>query len=204
MGSKIIQEQFGESIIAAIRDFARSDLETVPEMEQKYFNHVSDGGLQRALAETLYGARWLYKLGLALLVQDAEQMAHVRAQVIDYGSICEGLLHDAIAHALRNGLLRGHRFRYSDTRNLRFPINWTLSHELVLKRQGFQWHIDVAEEEGIIDGDLAAALHDLRKERNTVHVKSRTYQAFIGTSRRAFGTMCDSVKQTRGWKHAHI
>ena len=55
-------------------------LDTVPEMKEKYFSHVSDGGMQTALAETLYGARWIYKLGLALLVQDEEQMAHVRVK----------------------------------------------------------------------------------------------------------------------------
>ena len=80
MVDKVIQEQFGESIIAAIREFARCDLDTVPEMKEKYFSHVSDGGMQTALAETLYGARWIYKLGLALLVQDEEQMAHVRVK----------------------------------------------------------------------------------------------------------------------------
>src|SRR5438552_1659643 len=37
----------------------------------------------------MYGARWLYKLGLGLLVDGDESIAHVRTQVIDYGSICE-------------------------------------------------------------------------------------------------------------------
>ena len=50
MAERVIQEQFGEAILAVVRDFARSDLDTVSEMEKKYFSHITDGGLQRALA----------------------------------------------------------------------------------------------------------------------------------------------------------
>src|ERR1700688_1031186 len=125
MADKPIQEQFGDTIINAVREFARADIFNIPKIESNFFSHVSDAALRKTLAETLYGARWIYKLGLALLVQDEEQMAHVRCQVIDYGSVCEGLLHDAIGHVLRNKLTRGKRYQYSDTANLRYPINWT-------------------------------------------------------------------------------
>jgi hypothetical protein len=88
--SKIIQENFGEAIIAAVIDFAKRDLSTVDQLTANEFAHVSDQGLRTTLAETFYGARWIYKLGLALLVRDVEQMAHVRTQVMDFGAVCEG------------------------------------------------------------------------------------------------------------------
>jgi hypothetical protein len=128
MADKPIQELSGTTIIDAVRDFARADIFDVPQIERQFFSHVADAALRRTLVETLWGARWIYKLGLALLVQDEEQMAHVRCQVIDYRSVCEGLL------------------------------------------------------------------HDLRKERNSVHLRTRTYQAFIGTSRDAYQTLLDTVR----------
>jgi hypothetical protein len=39
MADKPIQEQFGETIINAVRDFARSDLLDVPTIEQNYLRH---------------------------------------------------------------------------------------------------------------------------------------------------------------------
>ena len=97
MANKPIQEQFGQEIILAMRNFAKADLNDVGAIEANQLSHVGDASLRRTLAETLYGTRWIYKLGLALLVRDEEQLAHVRCQVIDYGSICEGILSDMIA-----------------------------------------------------------------------------------------------------------
>jgi hypothetical protein len=50
---------------------------------------------------------WIYKLGLALLVKDAEQLAHVRAQILDYASVCEGHLGDMVRHAIVSGHVNG-------------------------------------------------------------------------------------------------
>jgi hypothetical protein len=200
---KPIQEQFGTAIIDAMRGFARADISNVPQIEQNFFSHVADGELRRMLAETLYGARWIYKLGLALLVQDEEQMAHVRCQVIDYGSCCEGLLHDAIRHALQKGIVVGKKYQYADTTNLRYLINWASGIDDVLSRKSFHWQIEVAAEEGIIDAQLAARLHVLRRDRNSVHLKARTYQAFLGVSRDAYQTLLNTVEQTRTWRHGH-
>jgi hypothetical protein len=164
---------------------------------------MSDDTLRRTLAETLYGARWIYRLGLALLVQDEEQMAHVRCQVIEYGSVCEGHLHDAIGHALYSSIMAGAKYQYSDTTNLRYLINWKTGIDIMLSKQSFHWQIEVAEEEAIVDAALAARPHNLRKDRNTVHLGTRTYQAFLGTSRDAYQTLLDTVDQTRGWRRRH-
>ena len=82
MPNKPIQEQFGQQVIDAFAQFARSDLKTPDELEADEFSHVSDATLRRRLAEVFYGVRWIYKLGLALLTRDAERAAHVRAQIV--------------------------------------------------------------------------------------------------------------------------
>lgn len=203
MADKPIQEQFGEAIINAVRSFARADLEDVPAIEQNYLRHMNDPELRHILAETFYGARWIYKLGLALLVRDNEQLAHVRAQIVDYGSVCEGLLYDMIHHALTKNIMIGTKHRFSNTATLSNPISWTSGIEQNLKRQSFHWQINVAGDENIITTPLRDRLHVLRRDRNMVHLKIRTYRAFLGASMSAFQVLLDTVDQTRTWKNGH-
>lgn len=202
--AKVVQEKFGEAIIEAVDSFARKDLRTVDQLQLAEFAHVADPQLRRALAETFYGARWIYKLGLALLVRDHEQMAHVRAQVLDYGAVCEGLLSDCLLHALDLGILAGQKYRYGDTAHLARPINWQVQSKLTqLRKQSFHWHIEVAEEENIVTAAVARKLHAMRTERNTIHLRERTYRAFVGTSRTLFETTMEVIAATRAWRAAH-
>lgn len=209
MAGKPIQEQFGETIIAAVRQFARADLQDVPALEFAYFTHVSDLAQRKVLAETLYGARWIYKLGLALLVKDEEQLAHVRAQIIDYAAICEGLLHSMITHAIHSGIMQGQKYRFADAAKLARPITWPGAGATVAAisdlagKQAFYWRIAVSADEAIIDGPLATKLHKLRTDRNSVHLHARTYPAYLSVSRNAFNTLTDAIAQTRAWKNAH-
>lgn len=206
MVSKLIQENFGEKIISAVGDFARADLRTVVQLEANEFAHVSDAGLRTTLAETFYGTRWLYKLGLALLVSNAEQMAHVRAQVMDYGAVCEGLLSDALHHALVTNRMTGQKYLLYQFGNPKATINWGVVDKLgQLTRQSFYWHIEVAFEENIIDQQLHGWLQKMRKERNTVHMRARagTQKAFIGTSKSLFDTTIETVRQTKAWRAAN-
>jgi hypothetical protein len=196
---KPIQEQFGQTIIDAFAGFARADLENVAALEARLFHHVSNAPLKRRLAETLYGARWIYKLGLALLVANEEQMAHVRSQILDYGAVCEGLLHDMIDHALRVGMT-GTRYTYKNPRLLTGPYPTTPTQ---ITNQSFFWMIEVAKDEHIINHNLYLALDRLRLERNTVHVHARGYRAFLNTSRWAFGLVERVARQTQGWKAAN-
>jgi len=99
--SKPIQEQFGAQVIDVFAAFARADLKTPAQLEADEFSHVTDDSLRMALAQVLYGVRWIYKLGPALLTKDEERAAHVRAQIVDYASVCEGLLSYCVAHAIR-------------------------------------------------------------------------------------------------------
>ncbi len=203
MAEKLIQEQFGEAVLTAIRSFARHDLGNLGEYEANYFSHVADGDLRTALAETMYGARWLYKLGLALLVQDAEQLAHVRAQIFDYASICEGLLGEMIRHAIASNITTGQKYRFKDTRKLTGSINWTNEIHAVFETLAFFWCIEVARDENIIDAHLASRLHTLRKQRNSVHLRSRTHKAYIDKSRGAFDILLGTIGQTRDWRNRH-
>jgi hypothetical protein len=202
--SKVVQEKFGEAIITAIREFAKSDLRTVDQLKACEFCHIGDANLKDSLAETFYGARWIYKLGLALLVRNSEQMAHVRTQVMDYGAVCEGLLSDVILHALQTNRMTGKKYCYADPTKSRGKIKWQVQNKLEkLNKQSFFWHIEVAFEEKMIDDALYESLHKMRKERNTVHIRARTHKAFLGTSKFLFNTVLETIRQTKAWRAAN-
>ncbi len=202
--SQVVQENLGEAFIEAIAKFAKSDLPAPDQLKANEFSHVSDQGLRDTLSETFYGARWIYKLGLALLVKDAEQMAHVRTQVMDYGAVCEGLLSDCLLHALQTNRMQGQKHHYRDPNALQGHINWQVQDRLgQLSKQSFFWHIEVAREERIINQELQGNLHTMRKERNTVHMRARTYRAFVGTSKSLFDTVLDTIQQTKAWRTAN-
>lgn len=204
MSDKPIQEQFGQAIINSVAEFARKDLEDVATLSRTLFFHVTDPALRTTLAETLYGARWIYKLGLALLVKDEEQMAHVRAQLIDYGAVCEGLLVDLIAHGISKGNVAGSRYKFKDVKQLQRPINWGVKDiQGQVTRQTFYWQIAVAEEESMISESLVKRLDALRQDRNTVHMAARTFKAYLGRSHAAFETLHKAITEAKAWKTAN-
>lgn len=205
-GRKSIQENFGQAVMDAITAFARTDAGTPTSYEANEFSWVSDAQLKTALAETLYGARWIYKLGLAILADGVEQYAHVRAQIIDYGSVSEAFLANVILQAKQKGLLVG------PTKDLRYPgkttpLTWhpTIPKKTVDKTS-FEWRIVVAQESGIIDAATATALHIIRNHRNTVHLTAKvasntTYLASMATKAR--NAMNKANQQCKAWVAAH-
>ena len=149
---KPIQEQFGQQVIDTFAEFARSDLKSPTELEGDEFSHVTDATLRRRLSEVFYGVRWIYKLGLALLTKDAERAAHVRAQIVDYASVSEGLLSHFIAHAIRQGHTRGIAYTFRDPDKQLRPITWNAANpEPTLRRQSLWWFIRIARDFGIIN-----------------------------------------------------
>jgi hypothetical protein len=205
--AKPIQEQFGQQVIDAFAQFARSDLKSPDELEIDEFSHISDPTLRRRLSEVFYGVRWIYKLGLALLTRDAERAAHIRAQIVDYASVSEGLLADCLAHAIRFGYTAGTGYLFYDPDRQQRPIRWnTATPEPMLRRQSLWWMIRIAREFGIINAALDAELDWLRTQRNTVHLQERSAvgkTAFLNQSKRAFNTVMRAIRQTKTWKSAH-
>ena len=212
-GDKVVQafadiadpEQFGERMIEAFTDFARADIGTPDELEQHEFAHVSDLRLRRALAQTYYGTRWLYKLGLALLTRNEERAAHVRAQILDYGSVCEGLLSHCVLHAVEHGHTVGQSYQFSDPDHQHRPISWANPlHQVSLRK--FWWLVRISQEFGISTNQLSAELHWLRTERNSVHLRrraSQTQNAALRDSMRAFEIANRTIARTRHWKQQH-
>jgi len=202
-----IQEQFGERVIQAFTEFARTDLKRSASLEKDEFAHVGDVALRKDLAQVLYGTRWLYKLGLALLTQDEERAAHVRAQLVDYGTIVEGLLVDCVAHAIRTGRARGTAYQFSDPDIQRRPIRWNAANpEGQISRQSFWWLIRISHEFGVIPSELKEDLDWLRERRNTVHLRRRSAMgqtAFINQSRKAFELVISTIRETKEWKRQH-
>ncbi len=202
MSEKKIQEQFGQVFIDAMASFAKKDIKTTNELESDEFSHVQNQDIRQALAETLYGARWLYKLGLALLATDKEQYAHVRAQIIDYASICEALLADILAQGYSTNHLQGNQFQYFDLRCTR-RMHWDNNDPLrSINNTTFEWRIKVAEESGIIDAQLARSLNGMRSKRNTVHLTRKIMSGvtyWSGFAKRSHTTMFHLISQTKSW-----
>lgn len=206
MSDKKIQEQFGQEIIEAMARFAKRDIKAATDLEEDEFSHVANGDLRKALSETLYGARWLYKLGLALLANNQEQFAHVRAQIIDYASICEALLADALVQAYAKGKILGDQSKWLDVKKRRKLI-WNTTDPLkTVHATTFEWRITVAQESGIIDSRLAGELNKIRTKRNTVHLTSKVMMGvsyYAGLAKRTHEAMHKLINQTKTWVAAN-
>jgi hypothetical protein len=209
--TKLIQEHIGERAIEAFTEFARSDIPDVQTLETGQFAHIGDVSLRRALAQVYYGSRWIYKLGLVTLAKNEERAAHVRAQILDYASVCEALLSHANGHAIARGHAVGTAHLVSNPDEKvparRRPINWTSgSTEASLRKQSFWWHARIAREFLIISAKDFADLNWLREERNAVHVRQRVAlgaTAYLTQSKRAFETMNECIRKTKLWHASH-
>lgn len=206
MSKKVIQEQFGQAIIDAMANFAKKDIKNVAALEADEFSHVADPAMKTALAETLYGARWLYKLGLALLANNQEQFAHVRAQIIDYASVSEALLGDLITQAYRKGKLKGERWQCKYVRG-GTALTWNAANpEETVANTTFEWRIIVAHESDIINGTLAGSLNGIRTRRNTVHLTAKVKEGvsyYAGLAKRSHAAMLKTITQTKAWSIAN-
>lgn len=202
--SKPIQEQFGQVIINALSEFASVDLPTVSALESSDFSHIGDPQIRRRLCEVFYGARWIYKLGLALLVKNEQQAAHVRAQITDYGAVCEGVLIDMLDHAFAKGIMSGNRHKFDDAAKKTKPITWDQGqHKAALGYKSFKWLIVVAEDERVITDKCAKELEWLRGRRNSVHIRWQSTGSYIDTSKRAFETTHLLLSDSRRWRKAN-
>lgn len=200
-----IQEQFGQEVMDLIRDFALREVTPRAAMPLQDFPHIANANLKEVLSDTVFGTRWLYKLGLALFVQPPLINAHVRAQVIDYGAICEAILGDMVAQGIRCGGMSGtvYRNRLNPNGTAAKPIDWTGDVEATIKKQNFFWLIRVARSEGMVTSELKGKLDELRTHRNTVHLmeKARTDTNYVvNLSRRAFDTLLKTIEQTKSWR----
>jgi hypothetical protein len=207
MTKTVVQEHLGEAIVGAIVEFARHDIETVAQLEQVTFAHVADASLRRSLARTLYGAKWLYKLGLVTLSSGDERVAHVRVQINDYGAICEALLHDVIAVGILGGVMVGPA---TMTDWYGKPLTWGGTdlqvRQQLRKRCGFAWLIRVALDERVVTPDLADRLDKLRMKRNAVHlaeaaVRGDTY--YLNLSKKSSLVLDECIRATRAWRQKH-
>lgn len=204
-----IQEQFGQASINAFVEFCRADIRSVAELEAVEFSHVADPALRGYVAQTFYGARWLYKLGLGMLVQGDEAIAHVRTQVIDYGSICEALLSDCLLHGIQHNAMTGTKHLTKDCRpiNPRNVIGWVpATAQAKMKDRTFWWLIEVAGDEHVLTPAQKGAVTKLRKLRNTVHITElATTQAqyYRTLAKLSLRTVLDTNVATRAYKVAH-
>jgi len=74
-----------------ILDYCDRDLPTDSEVK-KLFDFVDDDRLKDRLDLEYYAARYVYKLGEALAVEEARLHAHVKFQIVQYAGIYEALI----------------------------------------------------------------------------------------------------------------
>lgn len=200
-----IQEKFGQLIIDGFSEFAKTGIPDTNKLDTTWFDHVQEQSIRDALCDTLYGARWIYKIGLALQVSNKELYAHVRAQVIDYISVSETLLNEMIVHARNKNILIGNHWQYKDLyMNPKNKIKWAqvTNVRATVERQSFAWLILVAEEEKIITQPLAKSLQRMRLVRNTVHIteRAKNQSAYsLNSSSEAFKVMQQAINETKSW-----
>lgn len=206
--TKTIQQNFGQAVIDTLTTFARNGIPIPNQLDTTWFDHIQEKSIRDALSETLYGARWIYKIGLALQVNNNELYAHVRSQVIDYISISETLLAEMIIHAINKNHLKGSQWEFSDIPrpgkvSVR-KIAWSRfkSRRHAIARQSFKWYIVVSKEEGIIDSTLAGTLEKMRGHRNSVHITEKAMNSSVytlGNSAESFKVMQETINQTKKW-----
>ncbi|WP_010940676.1 hypothetical protein [Nitratidesulfovibrio vulgaris] len=175
MSAKVVQENLGDAVISAIVQFARKDIKTVAQIED-VLDHISNANKRYVIALAIYGARWIYKLQLVTLTSNEEQIAHVRAQISEYGSSCEAIL---LNMACDDG------FKYSGIPKFYHVIRYCKS-----KR--------------IINASLSNKLHTLRMWRNEIHMEIRTSPKYLDYSKQAYSILQEVIIQTRRWKSVPI
>lgn len=203
--SNAIQEKFGQAVIDTIAEFVKHDIKQPADLENDEFVHISDPVLRRALAETLYGARYMYKLGLANIAENVDQYGIVRMQLIDYTSVCESILADMLVHAKNRGILGGNQVQYFDVKK-RKKMVWGQSIQKTIHRTLFEWRIIVAKENGIIDHSLETYLNRIRTLRNSVHLTLKimmNVKYYSSLAKRAYTTLYSTIEQTKTWKAAN-
>lgn len=204
--AKTVQVGLGEAVVRAIQEFASSDIESVQALESGLFRPVKDSKLRRKLAETLFGARWLYKLGLVTLATKERRAAHVRAQIIDYSAICEATLVDAITHGIVDSHLKGTAWQTFRNKPCSWPATASGVRRQIRKERNFYWLIEVGKDEKIFPADLADRLHWLRERRNSVHIAEMAAvdeKVYLSTSRDAFQIMKTCVERVGTWLQVH-
>ncbi|WP_429066522.1 hypothetical protein [Aeromonas bestiarum] len=165
----------GNRLLDALTQHAREDIAASPaEMADTHFSFIQDESLKQRLAETLYGAKWVYSIGKLLATENQELQAHVRTQLINFGAICEAVFEYAILDAAKMKVLVGEQWKYSDL-NKKNKIRWGSPPANLPRGTNFAWMVAVAFEESMIDADLEKRVTKLRELRNTIHLTHRDW-----------------------------
>lgn len=194
-----VQEILGQAVLDAIRDFAHRDIESVAALETSMFGHVTSPKLRNAVATTLFGTRWLYKISLGTRASREERLAVLRMQIIDYAAITEALLKDSIADGVAAAVLTGSSYKFRDFKKMKNPIAWGTEPLRTVGRLSLAWLVHVAGEEKIISPTLHKSLDDLRTARNSVHI-STTIRYTPDMAKDARDTMRKTATATKRWK----
>lgn len=202
-----INHETGKRIIDVLVTYARQDIPSPSELSQssEWFQFVSDEKLRLTLAETLYGALWVYRVGKLFATDRDELQAHLRTQIINYGAICEAVLEFTILQGAKFNLLKGAGWRFRDEKQNN-KLKWGSPPANLPKEVSFAWCIRVAKEEGVIESGVEIELNRLRNTRNSIHLNKKATESLDyepKQSKEAFELMKAVVDQARKWLENH-
>ena len=146
-------------------------------------------------------------MGLIALVENQELQAHLRAKVMEYGTVCEGLLKDIISYGSTHGHLTGKQHEYEkkyNPKNLKAQkIDWTSNKWQTVEKQTFYWLLLVALDEKIISQTVYNSLDKIRLARNQVHPMNSGQKPTLKSCEKfyiAIEKTCELIKE---WKKTH-
>lgn len=159
-----------------------NELDTICEIENKFFKFIKNNKMRHNLAAAFLGARYIFLLGKELKVRDELSRVMLRIQLLEYASICEAILNaihwDWEKHNAQIG---------SNTQS---------------KKKSFYCLIEWAAQNNVITEKTKRKLHDLRSERNQVHINTKNRVISPKKTYKAYMTLInDVIKEVRRYSN---
>lgn len=151
------------------------------------FDFIEDIELRKRLAQEFYVARYIYKLGEALLVDGDRLHAHVKFQIVQYASIYEAI----IVHLLwgkfsEHSVLAEIQYHETFKNAGKFPEDINVSNTdgeeifLCVKRQEktnpfsikFDDKVNAAVKIGFVESSIGEEVKEFYRLRNAIHLET--------------------------------
>lgn len=201
MAGKTINEEIGGLILSLLTTYAKEGIASPEKLSIEVFGFIKDEKLQNNLAETLYGATWVYSIGKLLAKDKHELQSHLRTQIINYGAVCEAVLEYVILEGAKAKVLQGERWQYQDEK-MKQKLKWGSPPANLPKGTNFSWCIAVAKDESIFDEEISKLAHKLRDSRNSIHLNKKALENIEyepTQSKEAYQTLITVIEKSQLW-----
>ena len=193
--------EIGKRVLDLLTDYVKERIAPPMELSSEKFGFVKDRKLRENLAETYFGATWVYSIGRLLARDKQELQAQLRTQIINYGAVCEAILEYAILEGAKKSSFQGELWKYRDEKK-KENLRWGNPPANLPKGINFAWCIAVAKDELIIDEKVAKLADKLRNLRNTIHLSKKALENIEyepPQSKEAYQTLNLVIEQSQKW-----